>query len=425
MKYLNDAKLLEEIFVLLAENQIDVAVIRNEKGLPGRIDSTDVDIMIAKEKASISVELIDRYVKNNGYRVIWRNPLDYVYGMVIVKHVDQVIYYLKLDVFSGFRWRGMDIIDESKILKRAVNLGSIKILKPSDMDIVNLLNSVLYKKHEKVILGDVTKKSLEEIINVDLEDNCIVDGVIYRYSVLKAIKNTFGLSYYTKFSCYKLNELRIRNKLGCSLSFSGPDGSGKSTLVDVLYTLFVKTKIVNELNHFLPNGFKNLHQIKIVPKPKAVKKQSYTEPYSLKNASIPSSILRLAYYYLTFLTVWFKYIKPGLILNRVVVFDRYMYDLAIDPSRARISISRGKVSTLFQFIPQISIPFAILAKAQTLVERKNEIGINKAEEIISGINDCKDIYNLRVFENNTALNEAYEGFLDLVFIEMEQHYGDL
>ena len=141
-----------------------------------------------------------------------------------------------------------------------------------------------------------------------------------------------------------------RRKLGFHLSFSGPDGAGKTTLITILSNVLSTVKVSDRLEHFLPRGFKNIHQLSVIPKKNALKNQDYTSPYSEKNSSLFSSVLRVCYYGIIFIIVDWKFIRRNKRLNKVILFDRYLTDLIIDPTRARISIDKNIVKNIFSKI---------------------------------------------------------------------------
>lgn len=102
--------------------------------------------------------------------------------------------------------------------------------------------------------------------------------------------------------------------------FLGVDGSGKSTLIE---SIIKKNKLKYQKVHFAPDYFRN-------------KKNQVSNPHKKKYRGIIFSFLKIFYWLINFQL--FKLLNYN--TNKIFIFDRYLYDIIIDPLRYRILLSK-------------------------------------------------------------------------------------
>lgn len=430
INYKNDIELLSMICEQFNENLVKYALLRKAEGLPDVITSTDVDFTISKGDLKTAISIIESVAKSNDYMIIWRNPLSYVYGLVAAKYSGQCVSYLKIDLFLGFSWRGVDLVDEQKLFKHVEYKGPIAILSSGAMNSLSFINDVLYKKaftkeniesyKNRIELGELLK---EDFYFPDFSFVTISSSLelqVIRKDLVNSVKR--DSKYYSSFVSFKVQELKLRKTLGYQISFSGPDGSGKSTVADYLSEFFETIKLTNKLDHYLPSGYKNIHELKIVPKNSAVKTQNYTVPYSLPNVSKFQSIIRLSYYSCVFTFAYKFYVEKLKRKNEVVIFDRYFIDMISDPTRSRLSLSKNVVYRFFSHIKFPNLTFIFIAEPSKLIERKGELSQEKAVELYDKYQETSFVIGANLYLNNDTLEAALTDTFNTVFNKMEKHY---
>lgn len=179
----------------------------------------------------------------------------------------------------------------------------------------------------------------------------------------------------TSFICLKLKLKNIK-----TISFSGVDGTGKTTLVKnfskVLKDINVGTKIV----HFYHDNtiFKILKLLKIIKIPKMDDKyykltRENTKKVKQKGKSL---IWAFAHFIDSYLQYLFSMLNRG---GKIILFDRYLYDYLI--SFEYFNIKNYKIFT--KFIPKPNIAIVVTIDPQIAHKRKpeNTIGFFKFSEI--------------------------------------------
>jgi thymidylate kinase len=209
------------------------------------------------------------------------------------------------------------------------------------------------------------------------------------------LKNTLNYGLDTMRNCL--------NNQGFTITFSGVDGAGKSTVIDVLAHRIEKQlrKPVVVLRHrpsLLP-----ILSVWTKGKQKAHQDATDNLPRQGKNKNVLSSFARFSYYYLDFLigqfVVYFKYILRGY----VVIYDRYYFDFINDSKRSNIVLSKKISSFGYQFLLKPKFNFFLFADANTILNRKKELSKNTIELLTD---DYKNLFLKLKSKSHLAIYES-------------------
>jgi thymidylate kinase len=162
----------------------------------------------------------------------------------------------------------------------------------------------------------------------------------------------------------------------------GPDGSGKSTFIELLqkalsHTL-VKETIDVRILHFRPNIFPNIKKL-ISGKNYNEKCEAFTSPHRAKPAGFVSSFSRITYYWFDYLCGYWLRIRRHCVAGKVYIFDRYCYDFVVDPYRSRVKLPDWLRSVYLKFTPEPDIVFFLHCDAKTVYARKQELTMAEIE----------------------------------------------
>lgn len=201
-----------------------------------------------------------------------------------------------------------------------------------------------------------------------LAPNLTKDQIELEYN--RNIKHFKTIKFFIKFWCQKvrLTFIRIIEKPSLVISFLGPDGSGKSTIING----------IKKNNPFI--NFKYFHLKPIKTKVDSTKNQIVENPHNEKEYSYIISILKIIYFIIQYNINWFINILPIKVTPALIVFDRYFDDIIADPKRYRYGGPLKFVEISKKFIPKPEITFVLYGPAPIIHSRKKEVSLSELTE---------------------------------------------
>ena len=159
------------------------------------------------------------------------------------------------------------------------------------------------------------------------------------------------------------------------LALFGPDGSGKSTVANVLEKHWKNAGVSTLRMHWRPGLLPYRSRIRTCDS-----REGFTDPCKTKLRRGPKAWLIFLYVVVDFLLGYIFIIRPKLKRGTIVIYERYYYDILIDQKRYGLSIPasvrRGIAGIL---IPAPDIIFLLDAPAEVLYARKQELTCDEIE----------------------------------------------
>lgn len=150
----------------------------------------------------------------------------------------------------------------------------------------------------------------------------------------------------------------------------GPDGSGKSTVIDHLLAE-------------LGPAFRNVRRFHL--RPYFGRRQAggppVTEPHGKPPRGGAASILKVALFLADYWISWLCVVWPARLGGTLVVFDRYYHDMLADPARYRLPPGFALPRRVARLIPCPDLTLILEATPAALVARKGELTIEQAQRL--------------------------------------------
>ncbi|TVL98272.1 MAG: hypothetical protein CV087_21575 [Candidatus Brocadia sp. WS118] len=389
-------KFLNSFFADLQQSSIDYCVLRNYEYLPEENKGNDIDFLINPHCFSKVIEIL------SGFEGI------VITGIVRRQYVNAVFLYgiewkeyrsIELDFVTGFSWKGFRYLDAEVVLKGGKKYKNFFIPSPAHESIISLLSSLIFggfikEKYIERISGIFEKEENEVITSMNPYLGSYYSKQLVADFLRKDYQKILSSNKYYKAELLKSNfkrrplnsiwtliehfrrEILIRLGKKPAVVFLGPDGAGKST-------------IINKVKDALYNAAKPVEIIHLRKSMRTatVDRAIIENPHNQKPRGYLASFLKLIY--------WVSDYKLDQVIRRPRVltlrfYDRYYHDLLIDPKRYRYKGSESLVRFFSLFVPNPILWVILTAPPEMLHARKQEV---LYEETVKQIERYKEFHN--------------------------------
>lgn len=395
------ANALRAVFDALNLSGIQWLVLRNYEGLPDINRSKDIDLGLKKCNLACAEKIVTDTLLHHGFDRLYKEDFQYVRCLTFFNVNDDKLDSIKIDLLDGFVWRGAqifefgqlfasrapyrdfyvpDVVDDGVMLwmKPLLTGGFVKERYASDIKRVSEIYPYQFRERLVCTFGRLlTDEVWPLILNGQLAETITYQKRLAWTAWRRAI---FRKPFKTCESCllHIFSELRrrARRKPATFISIVGPDGVGKTTFILLLQKelsqILVKDSDSIQVTHFRPKLLPNIKQL-ISGKNYDALTEDFTKPHRAPPASIPSSLVRLVYYWLDYFLGYWLVNRRKCARGVVLIFDRYFYDFVVDPRRSRINLPYWLRKLFLCLTPQPDLVFFLDCDANIVYARKQEL----------------------------------------------------
>lgn len=397
----------------LLNSKADYAVLRNFEGLPEHNKSRDIDIIITKKSyKKIKNELVN-LIDHSGWKIVTYLYSDRLITYVCAYQEGGNTEIVQWDFFVNTSVFGILLMDADEFLVYKKFNGFLYYV---DVE-CQFLDKYLYNRvvgsqypekyrttREKAEHSTIVEQKIRSLFGMKTVAQC--DKINGKKLLWAAIcwnlkchpicfLGNLILFLWTFWGNY------LRSNTGFSVGFTGPDGSGKTTVIDLLLGRLAPVfRTAHKYYHFRPTLFGNLGEVAHSAGLKKEVDRDYSKPHRGGKTGALSSFARLLYYSLDYIVGYFVKVKTVTRITRIVIFDRYYTDIICDSRRSRIYLNYkflygfGKL-----FIPSLDYNILLTAGTDTILARKKELDeegiriINKKIDYLAGKKEYKKVLN--------------------------------
>ena len=412
--------IVSAVFEMLNTKHYAYAVLRNFEGLPYANKSRDIDILVKKKDyKSLKKDITDCIIRNC-YLIInyfeSERLRTFICGKIEQGHVELV----QFDFFVHTSAYGHIILTADEILQSRICTNGIYHVSKE----YEFLDKYLYLKYigakypakynglkEQMLLNDTLNAVLEK--DFGIPSFAELDKMsCSRFRTIANKKGNFG-NIVSFWRYYLQNYFSYK---GFSIGFTGPDGSGKTTVINELLNQLQTVFSQIELYHFRPMIIGNLGEVAHSAGLKKDVDREYDKPHRGGRTGVISSFLRLCYYSVDYIIGYQKSVRPFLAKRGVVVFDRYYTDIICDSRRSRIYLNTKFLYWFGKwFIPSLDYNILLTASTKTILSRKQELdkkGIQDINNKIAYLAGKNSYY--KIMNEGTPL-DAVQAIMKMIF----------
>jgi thymidylate kinase len=390
------------LFTFLDKKKIRYCILRNYENFPNSNSSKDIDILIDKR----NLKKINNFLFRN-FNVTTINERKSVFTYFLSDINDNKKKALQVDFITEVSWKGLKYLDNNKIFNNSATYKSNKLIKipsPTNQVIIMFFSSYLIggwinTKYQPLVikifkinkdyalnyLSKIAGKKLAlKVLNYNFKKDYksllkILKYIKFNFIRKKLLENPlyffinlckhYIYEFRIKFTSYPLNEF----------CFLGIDGVGKTSIIkniDIGLTGCAKEiKIIHLKHPFFKE--KNLQN---------------TNPHNKKKRNLFVSILKVVYWLFGY---YFKKNIHGFKNSTIILWDRYIYDIWVDPLRYRLKLPKFLVIFFKNIAPKPDFTFILTDKPDRIFRRKKELSLKEIKK-----------YNKRYIQLSKSLNSS-------------------
>lgn len=428
-----EIEFLSSVFSLLNET-VPYAVLRNYEGLPDRNNSRDIDVIIKyNDYNKIKIRLLSLF-EQKGWKIINYLNSDRLVTFVCAYMDRENTHLIQWDFFFHTSVFGIHLMSAEELLEnRKYNGFLYHVSRECEFLDKYLYNRAVGGKYpekyrairEQVDNNEHVKCKLKKLYGVSTIADC--DKYNSRQLLLHACTSNFKQNPFATLSnifffLYTFITNYIRSNTGFSVGFTGPDGSGKTTVIDLIREQLAPVfGSATSYFHFRPTLIPNAGEAALNAGVKKEVDREYDRPHRGGKTNVFSSLFRLLYYSIDYIIGYFIRIKTKCRITRLVIFDRYYTDIICDSRRSRIFLNYkflywfGKL-----FIPSLDYNILLTANTETILSRKQELGADGIRSINMKINYLSGKSGYRRVLNEGTPEEAVSEILSYIFERQHQ-----
>ena len=339
----------------------------------------DIDLIVDSDKKQL-IQFIKVFCEENkGYSI--NHTIDKgTHRFNLIFFDDLESFKIELDItFSNHNLLGVNV---KNLLTQAVKvcIGDFYFTKISHLDEFDYYITKKASKRENIenhveYLNKLSpKKTIQEI------------KTLYKNKIAEFSSSFFIIRKWMQKG--QLVFIRINEKSSFSVCFLGPDGSGKSTIIEGL----------KNQNPFIKFNYFHLKPVKIKKSSVAV-----SNPHGGTLYSPFVSYLKLIYLIFQYNINWILNIWPLKLTPTIIIFDRFFDDILADPRRYRYGGSLKVVKKARLLIPKPTLTFVLLAETDVIYSRKKEVTIEELQlQLNRYSNLCEDFKYKKIDVSNTV-----------------------
>ncbi|MEF8698643.1 MAG: hypothetical protein V5B33_04810 [Candidatus Accumulibacter sp. UW20] len=402
---------LKIFFTELGAKRLRYAVMRNYDSLPESAGGSDLDILVAQEDVAAAVKVLLAAIAGVNGKVIgavqtwtffevyvmgfsngqWWGLCVELYSSVSFKSavplVDLGALYKRFELRNNVSVIPCEIGNTIGYIKEILAHGALRKDKPQYQKSANLLMSQRTPLFHEIFhpLGSRAASYLADVLNGTSPSEIAARARKFRFFVItEALARTPFRFLFLRVGHEFFRLRRFFRPPGAVVAILGVDGAGKSTVIQaILPSLKAATHNAVFVLHLRPGLLPPLARLK---GRKETPAGIIVEPHGSKPSGFLGSLGRLVYLSLDYLLGYWLIIRPRIAKRpAIVIFDRYAYDMGLDPSRFRIGVPGWVAGWFAALVPQPDLIICLHGSPEIIAARKRELPLEETRRQVEAL----------------------------------------
>lgn len=376
--------------------------------LPDQLTGSDLDVFVRSVDLHIAERILLANAKANQLLLIHAHTRSYFSAFWVAAENNTESGVLHIDLYPGvFTWKGLTYLSDGQALTNLVFRNSFRYPSPAVDALSLLLTSPLWggflKTNYIPRIRDLLARpeALSEVKGV-LATQFGNDGTFVRTLQTRKPTGNECQVFSSELRRGVIKKSFVRNPLsavlgilsflrgeakawlrppGFCLTILGPDGSGKSLLLDNLEPELRSLFGTIQKFHWRPSILPDIGVL--FKRRRATRGEPVSNPHGKPPRGFFSSLLRIGYYLVDYWAGWLFKVWPAKARNQLVIFDRYAYDMSTDPKRFRFGLPCFLLEAITKLAPKPDLTIVLTASADVLLARKQEVSRKELENTLT------------------------------------------
>jgi thymidylate kinase len=441
-----------ELLAALNGRDIPYVLLRDRPEAPGM---HDLDLLIDETRAQDFLAVC----RQHGFRLIRNGRLNPGKLLLLCWQAEGP---LLLDVHQRLVVRGVEYLDAQRVLARRQAENGYFFPAREDHLLTLLFHNLLGKgeiqaKH-RAQLASLLAQPLDEAYlakhAADYGLQKILSTARRQFDELqqdvKLARRLRRLSYHRLYQRRPRNRLRrwslaikaemqkwFGKRRGVLIVLLGPDGCGKSTLLQIVQKKLRAAALTADTVYLGPWGQSVLPLQKLLSRFHITPYRAEDKAFDSGKAAtrkIPRGLARWRqdfkawlYYFAVALELWYRYFRlvlPKLRQGRVVLADRYIYDLLAGYKSRPMDYHWGIRRWLCRRYPRPHLTLLLDAPPEVIHRRKPQLPVAQLAEVRQAYADFRCEYDLKILDTSISVEKTLadfeQNYLELILAQIEK-----
>ena len=414
------------LFDFFKNSNIEFCVMNGyEELIDGVETESDIDLLFKKKDFKDIEKILENFCKQSGMIMVQRMHHG-VWAKNFFLFYPKEGKFLNLDLYAELSRKNIVYFNEEEVFLTLKDYKGFPILG-TEKEFLNYFIKKIDKNeltenvfHKLKVLYDLEKKLCQKSLSnfFPLMSKTIIEAFETNDFDQLAKKRKLIIEDFSQLQSFDLKRVmldttRIFNRIlkptGLSIVFLGPDGSGKSTIIDKLMQIQ------------LPYRRKDYFHLKPFSQQDS-KTTTIEDPHALPVYSSMKSYMKLLYFIYQYNIGWLKNIVKLKIKSSLIIFDRYYDDLLVDSKRYRYG-GRKYIAKLARFfIPKPDLYFILTADPEVIYERKQEVPFEELKKQVQDYKALADNKRYFLIDVDKSPDEIVKEIVKIMMEKMNERY---